>query len=55
MTSLHLAAESGRIKVVDYLCDQGADINTEDDDGVILNANRLVDCILISLTLSYVL
>ena len=42
MTPFHLAAESGRIKVVDYLFDQGADINTQDNDGVILNASKLV-------------
>ena len=29
------------MKVVDYLFDQGADINTQDNDGVI-NAGRLV-------------
>ena len=42
MTPFHLAAESGRIKVVDYFLDQGADINTQDDEGVIFHANRLV-------------
>ena len=42
MTPFHLAAESGRIKVVDYFFAQGADINTQDDEGVILKASRLV-------------
>ena len=35
MTPLHLAAESGRIKVLKYLIDQGTDINLQDDNGVI--------------------
>ena len=43
MTPLHLAAESGHIKIVNYLCDEGADINIQDSDGVILNADRLAD------------
>ena len=38
MTPLHLAAESGHIKKVNYLCDEGADINIQDNDGVNLNA-----------------
>ena len=36
MTPLHLAAESGRIKILGYLVDQGADINIQDDNGVII-------------------
>ena len=40
MTPLHLAAESGHIKIVNYLCDEGADINIQANDGVILNAGR---------------
>ena len=48
MTPLHLAAESGNIKIVNYLCDKGADSNIPDNDGVILNADRLV----INLTLN---
>ena len=43
MTALHLAAESGHIKKVNYLCEKGADINIQDNDGVILNAGRLAD------------
>ena len=35
MTPLHLAAESGHVKIVEYLYDQGADINIQDDNGVI--------------------
>ena len=34
MTPLHLAAESGRIKILKYLIDQGIDINLQDDNGV---------------------
>ena len=40
MTPLHLAAESGRIKIVTYLGDEGADINIQDNDAVI---SMLVD------------
>ena len=36
MTRLHLAAESGHIKMLGYLVDQGADTNIQDDDGVII-------------------
>ena len=43
MTPLHLAAESGHIKIVNYLCDKAADINVQDNDGVILNADRFAD------------
>ena len=43
MTPLHLAVESGNIKKVDYLFDQGADIDIQDDNGVILNSFRLAD------------
>ena len=37
MTPLHLAAENGHIKIVDYLYDQGADIDIQDDNGVIIH------------------
>ena len=37
MTPLHLAAESGNAKVVNYLCDEGVGINIQDNDGVNLN------------------
>ena len=43
MTPLHLAAESGHVKVVNYLCDEGAHMNIQDNDGVILIAYRLAD------------
>ena len=43
MTPLHLAAKSGRVKVVKYLCDERADINSQDNDGVNLNAGELAD------------
>ena len=55
MTPLHLAAESGCVKVVLYLTDIGADINSQDNDGVILNADRLADWILISLIFKQVI
>ena len=49
MTPLHLAAESGHIKiVVNYLCDKGSDINIQDNDGVILNVDRFFFSIKIS-------
>ena len=41
MTPLHLAAEIGHIKKVTYLCDNGADINIQDNDAVKINAGRL--------------
>ena len=34
MTPFHLAAESGHIRIVNCLYDQGADINIQDDNGV---------------------
>ena len=40
MTPLHLAVANDDIKKVNYLCDEGADINIQDYDGVILNASR---------------
>ena len=49
MTPLHLAAESGSIKKVNYLCDEGADINIQDNDGVSINAGRLADWVSFSL------
>ena len=45
MTPLHLAVAIGHIKKVNYLCDEGADINIQDNDGVILNAGRLADSV----------
>ena len=34
MTPLHVAAESGWIKIVEYFVDQGADVNVQDPKGV---------------------
>ena len=34
LTPLHVAAKSDRYKIVEYLVDEGADINTKDSDGV---------------------
>ena len=36
MTPSYLAAETGRIKVLKYFVDQQADINIQDDQGVIM-------------------
>ena len=52
MAPLHLAARSGRVKILDYLVEQGADINIQDNNGVILchtNAGRLTDYSAVSL------
>ena len=46
MTPLHLVAESGCIKIVKYLVEQKADVNNQDNNGVIIcytNAGRLAD------------
>ena len=43
MTPLHLAAEGARIKVLDYLVKQGADINIQDHNGVII-CDRTYQC-----------
>ena len=34
MTPLHVAAKSDRYKTVEYLVDEGANINTKDNNGV---------------------
>ena len=39
MTPLHLAVESNRIRMMEYLLDHGADINIQDDNEVILHTN----------------
>ena len=39
MTPLHLAVEWNHIEMVECLLDQGADINVQDDDAVILHTN----------------
>ena len=41
MTPLHLAVESNRIKMVKCLLDQGADINLQNDDEVVLHINAV--------------
>ena len=48
MTPLHLAADGGLIKIVTFLCDNGADLNIQDNDGVKLNAGKLADSVWIS-------
>ena len=48
MTPLHLAVAIGHIKKVNYLCEEGADINIQDYDGVSLNASRLEELAQIS-------
>ena len=42
MTPLHLVVESNHIKMVKWFLDQGADINLQDDNEVILR-NIAVD------------
>ena len=37
MTPLHLAVQSNRTKMVEFLLDQGADINLQDENEVILH------------------
>ena len=41
MTPLHLAVQSNRIKMVECLLVQGADINIQDDNEVILHTNAV--------------
>ena len=45
MTPLHMAAERGHVKIVEYLVCHGANINTKDHNGVIMcgytNSSRL--------------
>ena len=36
MTPIHIAAERGFVKIVDYLVGKGADINIQDANGVII-------------------
>ena len=36
MTTLHVAAERGYIKIVDYLVGKGANIDIQDEKGVII-------------------
>ena len=36
MTPLHVAAERGHTKIVDYLVREGADIDSQDKEGVII-------------------
>ena len=45
MTPLHSAAKIGHIKVLAYLVEQGADINIQADNGVIIcdSAARVPD------------
>ena len=41
MTPLHLAAESNHFKMVECLLDQGADIDLQDENEVILHTNAV--------------
>ena len=51
MTPLHLAAESGHYKILNYHVDQGADINIQDNDGVVTS----IALSILTLSLHYVL
>ena len=44
MTPLHLAAKIGRIKILDYIVKQGADINIQDDEGVNILCHHTYHC-----------
>ena len=44
MTPLHLAVESNHIEMVECFLDQGADINVQDDNQVILHTNAVEYC-----------
>ena len=37
MTPLHIAAERGFVKIVDYLIGKGADIDIQDKNGVLMH------------------
>ena len=41
MTPLHVAAERGFVKIVDYLIDKGADIDLQEKNGVIRPVARI--------------
>ena len=41
MTPMHMAAERGFVKIVDYLIDKGADINIKDENGVLRPVARI--------------
>ena len=41
MTPLHVAAERGFVKIVDYLIDKGADIDVQNENGVIRTVARI--------------
>ena len=41
MTPLHLAAESNRIEMLECFLGQGANINLQDDNEVILHTNAV--------------
>ena len=43
MTLLHLAVENNRIKMVECLLDQEADINLQDDNEVILHTRMIMN------------
>ena len=54
ITSMHLAAEGARIRMVNYLVNKGADINIQDDKGVIIydskyQCSRIADLVWIRL------
>ena len=42
MTPLHVAAERGFVKIVDYLVSKGADIDIKDENGVTICSNNKI-------------
>ena len=49
ITALHIAAERGNIKIVEYLADKGADIDIQDKNGVSVHdySNDSVDLLIL--------
>ena len=55
MTPLHVAAERGHFKIVQFLVGEGADVNTKDNSGVNLCENYQKSTLLLVSLISEVL